>query len=577
MNKHVAAQVPRTSEASCSRRGFLQGVGGLSALAAVGGFSAGGFLTTPGARAQVLGPAGSQRRRETFLLRTQAAREYLQERLPDLVDNGDDARYADRRASFSKSLPHDGNGEVDPAVYATYLAALDSGDPDRMAAVPLSPGATARLANPQGAYAFQYEGYDSHALAMAAAPTFAGATTAAEMGEVYWKALVRDVPFTDFETSPLIAAAVADLNAFSAPVGPQEGGQVTPETVFRGTTPGDLTGPFVSQFLWKPFRFGLLEVEQAYRFPVPGAANDFMTTFSEWLSIQRGGAPAAPTLYEPTPRYITTGRDLAEYVHVDVTYQAYLNAALTLLGFGGAALAPTNPYKATPNQGGFVTFGPAEITDMVARACLAALKAAWFQKWLIHRRLRPEVYGGRVDVHVRGAKAYDLHPDFLASDALARVQSAYGSSLLPLAFPEGSPTHPAYPAGHATLSGACTTILKAFFDEDFVVPDPVVASADGTALDPWTGDDLTVGGELDKLAHNITLGRDWAGVHYRSDGEDGLRLGEHVGLSLLRDYAATYNEAFDGFELTTFDGERVRIEGSRAKGWLDVAEGRELR
>jgi len=31
--------------------------------------------------------------------------------------------------------------------------------------------------------------------------------------------------------------------------------------------------------------------------------------------------------------------------------------------------------------------------------------------------------------------------------------------LLPMAFPEGSPIHPAYGAGHATVAGACVTIL----------------------------------------------------------------------------------------------------------------------
>ncbi len=40
-----------------------------------------------------------------------------------------------------------------------------------------------------------------------------------------------------------------------------------------------------------------------------------------------------------------------------------------------------------------------------------------------------------------------------------------GNALLPMAFPEGSPTHPAYGAGHATVAGACVTILKAWFDE----------------------------------------------------------------------------------------------------------------
>ncbi len=43
------------------------------------------------------------------------------------------------------------------------------------------------------------------------------------------------------------------------------------------------------------------------------------------------------------------------------------------------------------------------------------------------------------------------------------------TALLPMAFPEGSPMHPAYGAGHATVAGACVTILKAFFDTSAVL------------------------------------------------------------------------------------------------------------
>ena len=45
---------------------------------------------------------------------------------------------------------------------------------------------------------------------------------------------------------------------------------------------------------------------------------------------------------------------------------------------------------------------------------------------------------------------------------------------------EGCPTHPSYGAGHATVAAACVTILKAWFDESFVFPNPVVP--DGLGL-----------------------------------------------------------------------------------------------
>lgn len=49
------------------------------------------------------------------------------------------------------------------------------------------------------------------------------------------------------------------------------------------------------------------------------------------------------------------------------------------------------------------------------------------------------------------------------SKALDKVFCKYGTYLLPIAYPEGSPTHPAYPAGHACVAGAGATMLKAFF------------------------------------------------------------------------------------------------------------------
>jgi hypothetical protein len=112
------------------------------------------------------------------------------------------------------------------------------------------------------------------------------------------------------------------------------------------------------------------------------------------------------------------------------------------------------------------------------------------------------------------------------------------------------------------VAGACVTVLKAMFDGTHLVPDPVVPAADGLSLVPYTGPDagtLTVAGELDKLAANVAHGRNIAGVHWRTDAYWSMRLGEQVALSVLRDQRATYNEDFDGFFLTTFDGEQIVV------------------
>src|SRR4030095_1200137 len=100
-------------------------------------------------------------------------------------------------------------------------------------------------------------------------------------------------------------------------------------------------------------------------------------------------------------------------------------------------------------------------------------KACWYQKWLVHLRLRPEAFGFLVQEQKVNGVDFDLNSDVIDSPVLADIFGLYGTYLLPQMYPEGSPTHPSYPAGHAVIAGACVTILKAFFDENFVIPNPV--------------------------------------------------------------------------------------------------------
>ncbi len=541
-----------------SRRGFLQGAGALAAATTVG---AGSALVTPeAASAEVLGPLNRRSRQfSAYRVRQRAARVLVEPNIVEQPCSGDEDLYADRRASFFKTLPQNSLGEVDANAYQAFLDALESGNPADMDAVPLSPEADRRLANPLASYAYEMTGGDAHSSRIPAAPAFTSDFQAVEMAEVYWQALTRDIPFGEYGTDATVAAAVADLNAFSSSIGPTEGGNITAGTLFRGETPGDLIGPYLSQFLWLGFNYGPTPIEQRYFRPVNG--DDFMLDVNEWLSIQRGAAPATPITFEGSPRFLHDGRGLGEWVHGDVSFQAYLNAALIMLGFGGSALSDRNPYKTSTNQGGFVTFGAAQIVDLVTKVAGVALKTAWYHKWLVHRRLRPEVFGARVEFQRNGTKDYGLGMELLNSDSVTRLVNANGNALLPMAFPEGSPTHPAYPAGHAAIAGACCTVLKAFFNESFVIPAPVEAANDGSVLNNWGGADLTLGNEINKLAANISLGRDIAGVHYRTDGIDGISSGEQVAIDMLRDYSIAYAENADGFELTRFDGQRILISG----------------
>ena len=503
-----------------------------------------------------------QRQHLVLETRREAAQAEFTSRPPLHVTNFDEDRYPDKRASFSKTMPHNDLGEVEPEAYRQWLAILARGDAAGFDQAPRAPQAVERLNDPQATYATDLVGPDATALALPPPPAFASRQMAAEMIELYWLALMRDVPFQDYVTDAFATSAVADLRVAGFP-------QLDTAHLFRGEFAGELKGPFVSQFLWHDIPYGLKTVDQ--RFPAPMPSQNFLTRFEDWLACQRGARAKTAACFDAEPRYIATYRSLAEYVHRDFSFQPFMDAALIIFRMGGDrgddVLSPTNPYRGSSTQFGDITLGNKNLLTLLAQASLLAQKASYYQKWQVHRRARPESFGGRIDVHLSGHKSYDIDSTILHSEVLARTKAMNGTYLLPMAYPEGCPTHPSYPAAHAVNAGACATILKAFVNENYEIQRPVEASADGVRLDPWRGEALTLGDEIDKLASNIARARDAAGVHFRSDSISGLKLGEAVAIGLLADYSRTYSERFDGFALTRFDGAKVRIsKGSTQSG-----------
>ena len=523
------------------------------------------------ATAAVTGGIDEKRAAQAFQTRMQAAQIERNLPSPDHPTNGDEQRYANRMGNYSKGLPHNDLGEVDPSSYNAFLGALataETSDFERLVMGCPDPARQRKLVNPLSGEAFDLEGADCNQLAIAPAPAFASAQQAGEAVELYWMALLRDVPFLEYNTTALAQTAASDLSSLTDFRGPKSGGQVTTGTLFRGVGPGDLAGPYLSQFLWRPVPFGAQAIDSRQRTLIAGM--DYMTQYADWLDVQKGCQPLVSDQFDSTRRYIRNGRDLAQWVHIDVLFQAYFYAALILLtppapsdtvtgGGIGAPLNPGNPYNGLHNMTGFGTFGGPYIAAVVAEVATRALKAVWFQKWFVHRRLRPEAFGGRVHNRLAHAVSYPIHSDVLNSAAPAQVFGRYGTYLLPQAFPEGSPLHPSYGAGHATVAGACVTMLKALFDESFVIPHPVIPTPDGLGLIPYTGGALTVGGELNKLASNVASGRNFAGIHYRTDLSESLKLGEAVAISVLQDQRLTYKEDFAGFTFTKFDGTKITV------------------
>jgi hypothetical protein len=90
-----------------------------------------------------------------------------------------------------------------------------------------------------------------------------------------------------------------------------------------------------------------------------------------------------------------------------------------------------------------------------------------------------------------------------------------------------------------------------------VIPNPVVPADDGLSLMPYSGSDrnqFTAGGELNKLAHNVTFGHGiHAGIHWRNDIDASMVLGEATAISFLQDQAETFKEKFT-VHITKLDG-----------------------
>jgi hypothetical protein len=456
--------------------------------------------------------------------------------------------------------------------------------------------------------------------------SLSSAYSAAEMVEVYAMALLRGLRFDKYNTAATsdIQIAIDALNEFGEEFrGPKErqtdgSYKVTRKTLFRGNSPESLRGDYLSKFfhpLKRPPLFasgcapGTADLSNAqiffddfaqfYTVPQPNPKRAFGVTFDDYVDIQNGKLPLPDRYYpgdfDPTPNIIINGLTLGSAVHTDGLYQEYAWAA-DILTAGDYPRSPVSVYTKLPpgggvyaiNEGDGPTLGPPDAAGLVGAVAIEAARLAWSVKYLVARRARPEVFAALIHkrVAVNGpANVYgDIDPRLLTNAKVLllleriKVQNAgiirhppsagnADTYLLSQLFPEASPAHPAWTSGHATIAGACVTVIKAIFDDTAplrqqkpVTPPPPFMDEKGT---------VTVGGELDKLASNVALGRNFAGVHFRSDGEHGILLGEELAIRFLQDHLRTYREKFrcdsssDGtkpcFELTKRSGKRIKI------------------
>ncbi|MGB8324338.1 MAG: hypothetical protein WCE52_15370 [Candidatus Acidiferrum sp.] len=179
-------------------RGFLNRLGGATALVATAGSLDLSLLAKPASA--ITGEDGGERgrARDSHDIRVDAARREEQVPVPEQT-NGDEHRHSSFIGNFSKGLPHNSIGEVDPAAYELFRDACHDGTTTAFESVAL--GGTVKLVNPIAGMAFDLEGTDSHQLAIGPPPALASQTRADDMVELYWMALCRDVNFTDYDTA----------------------------------------------------------------------------------------------------------------------------------------------------------------------------------------------------------------------------------------------------------------------------------------------------------------------------------------------------------------------------------------
>jgi hypothetical protein len=522
----------------------------------------------------VSAPSLSARVAKSLALRLSAATADSLVAVPSHTTNGDENRYPDHSASYSKGLLQDDIGVVNPAAWTSFKKALKSGKNSDFEAIII--GGTRTLNGPQGAYAYDMEGLDSVQFGNAPSPgdptgfpvvppfdQISSPSYGTQLIEMYWASLLRDVAFTDYPSNATAIAAAAELSAQSSYRGPRDGsGNVTPALLFRGAFPGETVGPYMSQLMITPTTCGQQLIDQLMYTYLPGI--DYMTDTTTFLQVQNGISTGLVNQVDSTRRYLHDARGLAAWTHADMLFQGYLFAFLVLETLK-APVNPGNPYIGSRTQNGFGTFGLPDYAASQGEGAARALNRVWYQKWLVHLTHRPEAGGGVLQQILTGNQNKidaTLNSNVLNSQAVAQSFSKYGTYLLAQPFPEGSPTHPSYPTGHGTVAGACITFLNFFFDETYVIPNPQVPSSDGLSLVPYTGSDaglITVGSELNKLARNVSFGHGvLAGIHWRSDTDWSMTLGEALAISILQDKAQCYNEKFS-VTFTKLDGNKVTI------------------
>jgi hypothetical protein len=141
MMKELEDEAERGMSKKLKRRAFLgQLSGAAAATLAAGTVGASLFSDSVPSSDNLSGMTTNEtraRRWQAYQRRYAAALVHRNDPLPSFPINGDEERYPNRLASFTKGLPHNDKGEVDVPAYTALLHALSSGQTAAFEAIPL--------------------------------------------------------------------------------------------------------------------------------------------------------------------------------------------------------------------------------------------------------------------------------------------------------------------------------------------------------------------------------------------------------------------------------------------------------
>ena len=536
---------------------------------------------------------------------------------------------------FSKSLDHNKFGLASSQDVQKLLDFINNKSIDNLKNIELSENSNRLLEGISNFDHFSFLGRDSSTIETIWPDDILSKNSLFELFEVYLRSYTRDIPFIDyFQSKGRIETSLNLLNNILkeeeslpvkdiiSPLNLDSNNKLTLQSIFRSPGIDEHLGPLVSQFLLKSYMNGTgIDIEQRYKIC---ETNDIASiTQKGWTKIQNGEITGSDKSFSNKNYYIFNGRALGSLVRSDITFEWFNIAALILLQ-NKAELSIKNFENVSST---WLTCGPPDIFSTISHVAIGALRIAWFTKWKRGMRIRPEVLAQRINLAFFlqnnsevSSRLTNFDPIFNMSQSFKDVLNLvkrfnnvtgnlYNSDkneedkiktedyLLQLLYPEGSPIHPSWPAGHATISGACVTILKAMFktheysEETGYTPikwntlknsngenlKTLIASSDGNSLEDYNEtdkDDITIVGELNKLASNISLGRDWAAVHYRCDSVCGIIAGETFAISYLQSKLLEYSERYpliENFFLQKFDGTFVKIYSDRIIDLNDIS------